>query len=476
MDMKSTMNKMQSMMQYLKSTVSRMALAGCALVAAAAPAHAETLLSALAKAYAANPTLQAARATLRATDEGVAQAVSGWRPSVSVSATTSAKQQETSSSSGNKVDTNPKTLSLAVTQSLYAGGQTTAKILSAENTVRAQRARLQTTEQTVLLNAATAYLNVLRDQAVVELNAKNELVLASQLEATQDRFNVGEITRTDVHQAESRLAGATADRIQAEGTLESSRAAYANLMGVAPELLDAPNLSLPLPTTLDEALDLAEHANPTVVAAAFDEKAAVDNIDSTRGQLLPSVDLSGSASRSLDTVSDNYWANAYEAKVTMSVPLYQSGSVYSQLRQARQTASASRLTTDQTRRDVAEQVRTAWETLASTRARIEAIKTQVLAAETALEGVQREAGVGSRTVLDVLDAEQELLDARVNLVKSQRDETVAELTLLSSIGNLTAADLNLAVDLYDAGGHYHGVRDKWFGGDVGDNAGNGAVK
>ena len=157
--------------------------------------------------------------------------------------------------------------------------------------------------------------------------------------------------------------------------------------------------------------------------------------------------------------------------MTLNVPLYQSGSVYSKLRQARQTASASRLSVDQTRRDVTEQVRSAWETWLTTKARIEAIKTQVRAAETALEGVQREASVGSRTVLDVLDAEQELLDASVNLVKSQRDETVAELTLLSSVGHLTATSLNLSVDLYDSQGHYLDVRGKWFGGGVEDNAG-----
>lgn len=464
---------MQIKMQDLKSTVSRIAFLGLVLGvsmgATAAPAQAETLLDALAKAYATNPSLQSARATLRAKDEGVPQALSGWRPSVSVSGTSSAKQQETSSSPGNKTDTNPKTLALNVTQSLYKGGQTISATSSAENAVYAQRARLKTTEQKVLLDGATAYLNVLRDQAVVELNIKNEAVLQSQLDATQDRFNVGEITRTDVHQAQSRLAGATADRIKAEGDLKSSRAAYANLMGEDPELLQTPSLALPLPVSLDDALNLAEQFNPSVKAALFDEKASLDSIDTTKGQLLPSVDLTGAASRSLDTVADNYWSNAYEAKVTLSVPLYQSGSVYSQLRQARETASSLRLTADQARRDAAQQVRTAWETLASNRARIEAIKTQVLAAETALEGVQREAGVGSRTVLDVLDAEQELLDARVNLVKSQRDETVSELTVLSSVGNLTAVDLNLAVDLYDAQGHYQEVRDKWFGGSVGDN-------
>jgi len=459
-------------MRYLKNSVSRFVIAGFALGAAAQPVQADTLLDALAKAYATNPTLQSARATLRARDEGVAQAISGWRPSLSVEGTSAIKQQETNADPGNEIDSDPKTLALSLSQSLYAGGQTMASISSAENTVRAQRARLQTSEQDVLLKAATAYLNVLRDEAVVELNAKNEEVLSSQLEATQDRFNVGEITRTDVHQAESRLAGATADRIKAQGDLESSRANYANLVGEAPGTLEEVNLTLPLPEALNGALDMAAEVNPAVVAAAFDEKAALDNIDSTSGKLLPTVDLSGSAARSLETASRDYWANAFEAKVTLTVPLYQSGSVYSQVREARQTASAARMDVAQAKRTVMEQVRSAWETLVTTRARIEAIKTQVLAAETALEGVQREASVGSRTVLDVLDSEQELLDANVNLVRSQRDKAVAELTLMSAIGRLTAADLNLGVDLYDPQGHYRNVRGKWFGGDAGDHTAN----
>lgn len=443
-----------------------------ALSVLAGPSHAETLQEALAKAYATNPTLQSARATLRATDEGVSQALSGWRPTVEATGTSAYKKQENSATTGSTLNTKPQTLSLELTQSLYSGGQTIANVSSAENTVRAQRARLQNSEQTVLLDAATAYLNVVRDTAVLELNVKNEEVLTSQLEATQDRFNVGEITRTDVHQAESRLAGATADRIQAEGNLETSRANYAKLIGNAPGAVSAPVLGLPLPQTLDGALNTADDTNPEVLTALYDERAAEDKIDSTEGRLLPSLDLNGSASRSLDasSSSEGYQANELEAKVTLTVPLYQGGSVYSQLREARQSASASRLNTAQARRDVAEKVRSAWESLVATRARIEAIRTQVRAAETALEGVQREASVGSRTVLDVLDAEQELLDARVNLVTSQRDETVAALTLLSSVGHLTAADLNLPVDLYDPQGHYRKVRGKWFGGDVGDSA------
>jgi len=431
-------------------------------------ADAQTLADALAKAYGTNPVLQAARATLRATDEGTAQALAGWRPSVSAIGTAASKSSATSTTRTSSFS-QPRTVTLSVTQSLYAGGQTQADILSAEHAVQAQKARLAGTEQQVLLAAATAYLNVLRDQAVLKLNVQNEHILARHLEATRDRFNVGEITRTDVHQGEARLAGATANRIEAEGTLAISRATYVNVVGEAPGHLDQPHLALALPQSLSKALTLAEKNNPAVLAAIFDEKVTQDAISGVQGQLRPSLDLSGSANRSTDTVSRHDGSNSLEAKLTLTVPLYQSGSVYSQLRQARQTASASRLTTDQSRRDATEHVRQAWYNLEAARARIESIKIQVQAAQTALEGIQQEASVGSRTVLDVLDAEQESLDARVNLVKSQRDKTTAALTLMSAIGTLTAVDLNLAVDLYDADRHYHDVRGKWFGGDAGGN-------
>ena len=462
------MMKTNTNTQCFKASAVRIALVGALTVGLGLPVNAETLGDALAKAYTTNPTLLSARATLRATDEGVSQALSGWRPSLSATGTASSKRTETSAVPSTTT-TKPRTMTLSLSQSLFAGGQTVAGTSSAINSVKAQRARLKNSEQTVLLGAATAYLNVLRDQAVLELNIKNEQVLTRHLEATRDRFNVGEITRTDVHLAEARLAGANANRIGAHGTLDASRANYVNVVGEAPGNLEQPDMALALPQSLGEALTMAEENNPTLVAAAFDEKAAKNDISGVKGQLLPSLDLSGSANRSLDTTSSITWSNSMEAKVTLTVPLYQSGSVYSQLRRARQTAAASRLAADQARRDAAEQVSQAWQNLDVTRARIGSIKTQVRAAETALEGVQREASVGSRTVLDVLDSEQELLDARVNLVTSQRDETVAALTLMSAAGKLTAGDLNLAVDLYDAGGHYRDVRGQWFGGADGDN-------
>ncbi len=448
---------------FLKNSVAYAALGAALMVVPAGVTYAQTLSDTLAKAYATNPTLQSARANLRATDEGMAQAISGYRPSVTAAGSASSKTVETSANPGVETNIKPRNYSLSLNQSLFAGGQTVAAVSAAGHAISAERARLKDTEQTVLLNAATAYSDVLRDQAVLELNIKNEQVLSRHLEATRDRFAVGEITRTDVHQAEARLAGAAANRIQAEGALEASRATYANVVGEAPEILERPTLELPLPTALDSALTMADDDNPSIIAASYDEKAALSDVRSSTGKLLPSVDLSGSANRALNTTAANTWSNSLEAKVTLTVPLYQSGAVYSQVRQARQRASASRLNAEQARRNIAERVRQAWQNLEATRARIEAIDTQVRAAETALEGVQREASVGSRTLLDVLDSEQELLDARVNLVSSQRDETVAALTLLSAVGRLTATDLNLAVDLYDTGRHYRDVRGKWFG-------------
>ncbi len=455
----------------LRVTVARIALCGAAVAStmfalSMQGAQAETLMEALARTYTSNPSLQSARATLRATDENLSQALSGYRPSVSVSGSSAYNNQETSSTRAYKT-THPNTLALNLNQSLYAGGRTQASVLSAKNTIKAQRARLMGTEQSVLLAAATAYLDVLRDQAVLELNVKNEEVLRRHLAATRDRFKVGEITRTDVHQAEARLAGATAARIQAQGTLDTVRATYANVVGNAPGTLKPLSIALPLPASLGEALSAAEDGNPTIKAAIFTQKASRDAVAGARGKLLPSLDLSAGVSRSLHTLSRGYWSNALEAKLTLSVPLYQAGAVYSQVRQARQKETAARLDADQARRDVTEQVRRSWQNFKVAQARIESIKIQVRAAQTALEGVEREASVGSRTILDVLDAEQEFLDARVNLVKSQRDEVVSEMTVLSSVGRLTAAVLNLKVDLYDTHRHYREIQGKWFGDAVG---------
>lgn len=429
-------------------------------------ASAQSLDEALAAAYVNNPTLAAARAALRATDEEVPQALSGWRPTVSLSgySGTAAIRSPSSSGTNKGQHRDPKSVELSVEQPLYQGGRTVAATRKAENRVDAARARLAATEQSVMLDAVTAYMNVVRDQAVLALRVNNEQVLRRQLQATEDRFQVGEVTRTDVYQAEARVAGATADRIQAEGDLEVSRAQYRNIVGEAPGRLQPPPVPADVPADVDRAIDQALSANPDVLAAGFDERASVDGVTEVRGELLPSVTLSGSASKDYDTIGEHTRQTTYQARVSVSVPLYQAGAVYSRLRGARQTVVQNRQNLETARRDAVETVTREWETLITARAAIEAFRAQVTASEIALDGVRREAAVGSRTVLDVLDAEQELLDSRVNLVRAQRDQIVAIYGVKSAVGVLTARALDLPVDYYDPEEHYREVRDRWFGG------------
>ena len=432
----------------------------------AASASAQTLEEALSAAYSNNPSLAAARAALRATDEQVPQALSGWRPTLSIngSAGTAAIRSPSSTGTNKGQHRDPRSVDITVEQPLYQGGRTVAATRGAENRVEAARARLSSTEQAVMLDAVNAYMNVVRDQAVLELRVNNEQVLRRQLQATEDRFQVGEVTRTDVYQAEARVAGATADRIQAEGDLEISRAQYRNIVGEAPGRLQPPPVPADMPADVNAAIGSALASNPNVLAAGFDERASADGVNQVRGELLPSVTASASASKDYDSIGEHTRVTTYEARVAVSVPLYQSGSVYSRLRSARQTVVENRQNLEAERRAAIEAVTRQWETLATARAAIESFRSQVTANEIALDGVRREAAVGSRTILDVLNAEQELLDSRVNLVGAQRDQIVAIYGVKSASGVLTARALDLPVDYYDPEEHYREVRDKWFGG------------
>lgn len=430
-------------------------------------AWSQTLSDALMAAYLNNPTLLAARAGLRATDEEVPQALANWRPEVTVTGDYGISMITNTRNTGSDVDQvrHPSGVDLTISQPLFRGGRTLAATSEAENNVRAERARLMGTEQTVLLEAVTSFVNVFRDMAVLKLNINNESVLKRQLEATRDRFQVGEITRTDVHQAEARLARAVADKIQSEGDLEISRANYENVVGeAAPEQLQSPALPEGLPDSRENALKMAATKNPDVIGAEFDKRAAVDGADGVLGELLPELSLDGRLSQAYQTAGESGRITTKSVTLNLTVPLYQQGAVYSRLREARQTAAEATLTIDQERRDSIESAAQAWESLLTARARVKAFGTQIEANVVALEGVQREAAVGSRTVLDVLDAEQELLDSRVSHVRAQRDELVASYQLLSAVGRLTARDLGLGVTLYDPREHYNEVRGRWFGG------------
>lgn len=438
-------------------------LLGFAVVSGAAGA--QSLEDTLVKAYQNNPSLKADRARLRATDEGVPQAISNWRPTVSLSGAVGHEVNDSTSTSAPRTGdvTNPRSATLSITQNLYRGGRTEAAIDQAERNVEADRARLGATEQTVLLNAATAFANVVRDQAVLDLNVNNERVLQRQLEATGDRFRVGEVTRTDVSQAESRLARARADRISAEGSLADSRANYENIVGEKPPVLQRATPLSGLPATIEGAVDAARSNNFTVRQARAVEDAAKSNVDLVSGELLPTVSLTGEVGTSRESATRFSENDSASISANVSIPLYSSGSVSARVRAAKETVSQRRDEYNQSVRDAIETTTSAWQALKTARAQINAFTAAVGATRIALEGVREEANVGSRTVLDVLDAEQEHLDAQVSLVRAQRDELVAAFQLRQAIGELTAVKLGLPVEVYDVEQHYRDVRGKWWG-------------
>lgn len=442
---------------------SRLPIGGLVLLAAmiGADASAQTLREALALAYQTNPQLDAARAQLRAVDEGVPQAQAGWRPTVTVSAF--AGVEDSNRNVTRDQDLVPRSAGVNITQPLYRGGRTQAQIRAAEALVQAQRARLHSIEQTILLQAVTAYMDVVRDQAIVELNRNNEQVLRRQLEAANDRFRVGEITKTDVAQAESRLARATSDRVSAEGNLISSRATFARVVGQMPATLDASPTIPPLPASEDEAMRIADAGHPDILTTIYAEEAARHDIDTAFGALLPTLSLEANLSKSKEVQTEDLEITTKNVLARLTVPLYQGGSEYSLVRQRKETASQRRIEIDDQRRAIRQAVTRSWEGYNTARSRIVANEEQARAARIALDGVQQEATVGSRTVLDVLDAEQELLNANVQVVTATRDRGVAAYQLLASIGQLTAEKLGLPVDLYDPTAHYNKVRDQWIG-------------
>ncbi|VBB69311.1 Type I secretion outer membrane protein, TolC precursor [invertebrate metagenome] len=425
--------------------------------------RAETLEGALAAAYASSPQLLAKRAHSRAVHEGVPQALAHWRPSLTLTLQGSHGSYGDSRTSASAHVRTARLSSVGITQALYRGGRTIAATTEAEARIQAEWAQLLEVEQTVLRNAAQAYLDVVQDEAVLDLNLNSEHVLQQQLTATRDRFRVGELTQTDVAQAEARLARTTAVRLAAEGTLQSSRATYEQVVGTQPGQLVFPHSPPNLPQSLSAAIEAAVAVNPAVNAAAYTAQAAQHGIDQIRGELRPTVSLEGRLSRSWNQVSHASRPEAAEIILTVKVPFYQQGAVYARLREAQHTASQRQLESDQVRRVAIESVTQAWEGLQSARAQIESFQTQIAAAKVVLNGVKREAQVGSRTVLDVLNAEQELLDSRVALVRALRDKLQAEYFLLTTSGRMTARNLSLEVEFYDPSGHYHTVRTQWLG-------------
>ena len=447
-------------------------------VICAAPARADTLEAALAQAYVNNPTLNAQRAAARATDENVPQALAGYRPRISITATggevSSSTTTKTASSTvpGTSVYStlsgynSPFAAGVTATQTLFNGFQTDNRTRQAESQVLAARATLRSTEQTVLLSAATAYMNLLRDSAILDLQRRNVEVLQEQLRQTRDRFNVGEVTRTDVAQSESSLAQGRSAVLTAESNYKSSVATYRQVIGVDPgKLSPGAPVDRFSPTTLVAAIGVANAGHPSVTLAQYNVDAAISAVKIAEGALYPTLSVTGSFQKNWLSTQSLSIMEQYQASVlgTLSVPIYQGGSEYSLIRQAKETLGQQRLNLDTSRDQVRQTVVQSWGLLEAAKANIEATNAQVQAAEIALNGVREEARVGQRTTLDVLNAQQSLVNARVAVVTAQHDRVVASYTLLAAVGRLTPEVLGLRVPTYDVRVHYHQIRDSWAG-------------
>jgi outer membrane protein len=455
-----------------------------AAVLLASPAGAQTLEVALVQAYENNPQLNAQRAVVRATDEGVPQALSGYRPRVSATANYGVQRQEVTSLSTTITpgvppappvtvttaprtttgDLHPRGYGISATQTLFNGFQTGNRTRAAESQVLAARETLRLMEQQVLLDAVTVYMNLLRDTAILDLQRRNVEVLQEQLRQTRDRFNVGEVTRTDVAQSESRLAAGRSQLLSAQANYTTSRAAYRRVIGVEPGRL-SPGTPVDrfAPRQLEAAVGLGQAENPSVTAAMYGADVALLQVKIAEGALYPTVSVTGSVQQNFDvSLAQSKVLNA-SVIGQLTVPLYQGGAEYSLVRQMKETFGQRRFDLDTARSQVRATIVQSWGLLEAAKAQIEATQAQVNAAEIALNGVREEARVGQRTTLDVLNAQQELVNARVALVSAQRDRVVASYGLLSAVGRLSVQTLGLRATVYDPRVHYHQVRDAWFG-------------
>ena len=423
-------------------------------------ADAQTLEEALVSAYLSNPQLESQRAAVRATDELVPLALTGWRPTIEVSSSAAISDLKSPAGDG-RLDTIAN--SVSIDQNVYAGGETVANTRRAERLVRLERSRLTSVEQDVLLSAVEAYTGLLTNLAVLELAIQNENRLKRQLQATKDRFEVGEVTRTDVAQAEARLAGAVAERVRAAGAIDASKATFRNVIDLEPVSLVPPKPLKDLPSSEAEAQQRAESFNPNILAGQFNLAAAKEDVSVAEATLYPRLSVNGEFTYTEEPSLSVDWQRVAEIGARLSVPIYQGGGEYAQIRQNKEVVRQRRSDMDGAYRAVREEVTSAWQALTTAQSSIESITEQVRAAQIALDGSRQEALVGQRTTLDVLDQENDLFQAEVDLVSAQRDEIVASYQVKAAIGDLTVQAIKLPVSPYNVEENYEDVRDRWFG-------------
>lgn len=438
------------------------------------PALADTIEAALVRAYQNNPQLNAQRANVRATDENVPQALSGYRPKVALTASAGYQYTDVNTTTGGTptaiVRTEihganaPRSAGLTVSQTLFNGGQTGNRTRAAESQVSGSREALRVLEQTVLLSAATIYMDYLRDSAIVEVQRSNTRVLEQTLKQTRDRFNVGEVTRTDVAQAEAQLAAGKSQQLTAESNLVTTKANFRRIIGNEPQQL-APGSPVDrfLPGTLPASIDLSLVENPNVTASMYGIDVNYLQVKINEGALLPTVSLQASVQQSYEQTMTIFRSFGASAIAQLTVPVYQGGAEYSLIRQSKETLAQQRLVLEQTRDQTRANTVTAWGQLVAGKAQVASAQSQVTASEIALNGVREEAKAGQRTTLDVLNAQQALVNARVALVTAQHDRVVASYAVLNAVGRLSPQVLNLATTTYDPSVHYQQVRDSWYG-------------
>lgn len=441
----------------------------------ASPARAETLEQALADAYLLNPLLNAERARLRAIDEQVALAKSGLRPFVSGTADTNYVNQHSNTTSPDAIGfgtggltsdgvNHPHGYAVQLSQPLFEGFQNLNAVRQAKSEVQAQRESLRTVEQTVLLDAATAYVNVVRDQAIVRLRENDVSVLSEQLKATRDRFEVGEVTRTDVAQAEARRSEALATLAIAQANLKSSRAAYEQVIGHPPgNLQTPPSIRHLLPQALDAAMTLGDGENPLILTAVYNEEASLYAVEQIMGELLPDVTLEAQYEKRFDQSSIIRDIETTTVTGRVNLPFYQGGGVAARVRQAKETNNQLKREVEDARLRIHADVIANWGILESSGPAISSAEAAVSANKIALTGVREEEKVGQRTTLDVLDAQREMLNSQIGLVSALRDRVVAEYSLFAAVGRMDAQTLGLPVPYYDPFEHYDIVKNKWFG-------------
>jgi outer membrane protein len=450
------------------------------IVLVAVPAHqaaAETIEQALARAYANNPQLNAQRAIVRQIDEGVPQALSGYRPNVSANASvgrqyTDIKQTipptppflTTGATFEAKGLSTPRTVGATVNQTLFNGLQTANRVRAAESQVAMARETLRVMEQSVLLAAATVYMDVSRDSANLEVQQNNVRVLERTLTDTRNRFSAGQVTDTDVAQSEAQLAAAQATLHAAESTLMTTRANYRRIIGVDPaNLSPASSVERHAPPTLQGAIAAGAIENPSVTAAFYGVDVAQLQVKIAEGALFPTLAAQYNVQYGVFPALLTPHQFTDTVMLNLSVPIYQGGAEYSAIRLDKETLSQQRLNVDDARDQTRANVVQAWGQLQAAKAQIEAAERQNAAAERALTGVRNEALAGQRTTQDVLNAEQVLVNARQNLIVAQHDKVVASYSLLSAVGRLSAQVLALPVAIYDPMVHYQQVRDSWIG-------------